>query len=103
MASDGLIKACQIEARRCRAAIAKGSPVEFWRRRLKGLLDKLDSARRIVQLCIDELPGGAGTQIQQIQDSLRQPVVGAKERVSEPWRYAEEDALTKTPKAARKR
>lgn len=61
--TDGLVKCCQVETRRCRAAVAKGSPVDFWRRRLKGLLDKLDSARRIVQSCVDELPGGEGSHI----------------------------------------
>lgn len=90
--TDGLVKACQIETKRCRAAVAKGSPVDFWRWRLTGLLEKLDSARRIVQSCMDALPPVQVSHIQQISESLaRPPEDGAEERSSEPWRYVEEE------------
>ncbi len=72
--SSELLDQCRLEAKRCRKAIAKGSPAAFWRERVKASIARLDDARAVLQVLLDELdypPAKASAKSPQ-DDSLHQ-------------------------------
>lgn len=50
-----LIDQCRLEAKRCRKAVAKGSPRAFWVPRIRGWLQRIDEARTVLQILLEEL------------------------------------------------
>ncbi len=50
-----LIKQAEVEALRCRNALAGGSPKSFWKWRLGRWLRELESAAAVVRACLAEV------------------------------------------------
>ncbi len=52
--TEGLERACRIEANRCRATMANGTDPSFWVRRLEAAISRIDNARSILEVALND-------------------------------------------------